>query len=297
MYLVRPPFFLQWYYPNLIWHKPTHEKIVYLTFDDGPIPNVTDFVLDTLKNFDIKATFFCIGDNIDKHPTVFERIRNEGHTVGNHSYHHLKGWKTDDTAYLEDFEKCQALTQTNLFRPPYGRIKKSQIRSLKSKVESQQFAERTSTLNPKPYTANLHIRELKDQRPKLKAEVKSETLKVESVKLEAERLKIKDKGQTEKLKPESEKSVGSSQFSVADSQPFQPKAENCQLQIIMWDVLSGDFDTSISADRCYRNVINNVKNGSIIVFHDSLKAWERLEYALPKTIEHLRKLGYRFEKL
>ncbi len=244
MYFVRPPFFLQWYYPNLIWQKPTHEKIVYLTFDDGPIPNVTDFVLDILKNFDIKATFFCIGDNIHKHPAVFERIKTEGHAVGNHTYHHLKGWKTDDETYLQDFEKCQALTQTNLFRPPYGRIKKSQIRKLK------------------------------DQRPKLKAEVKSETLKVESV-----------------------KSVGSSQFSVANSQPFQPEAKNCQLQIIMWDVLSGDFDTSISPEKCYRNVINNAKNGSIIVFHDSLKAWDRLEYALPKVLKYLTEKGYQFGTL
>ena len=223
MYFVRPPFFLQWYYANLTWRKATNEKTVYLTFDDGPIPNVTDFVLNTLKSFDVKATFFCIGDNIRKHPTVFDRIKNEGHAIGNHTYHHLKGWETDDVAYLEDFEKCQALTQTNLFRPPYGRIKKSQVRSLKSKVESQKFAERTATLNPKPSTANL--------------------------------------------------------------------------QIIMWDVLSGDFDTSITPEKCYQNVIKNIKNGSIIVFHDSLKAWDRLEYALPRVIDTLLKQGYGFEKL
>ena len=223
MYFVRPPLFLQWYYANLTWRKAKTEKSVYLTFDDGPIPNVTDFVLNTLKDFQIKATFFCIGDNISKHPIIFDRIKREGHAIGNHTYHHLKGWETDDATYLKDFEKCQALTQTNLFRPPYGRIKKSQIRSLKSKVESQKFAERTATLNPKPYTSDL--------------------------------------------------------------------------QIIMWDVLSGDFDTSISPEKCYHNVINNVKNGSIIVFHDSLKAWDRLEYALPKTIEYLLAKGYRFEKL
>ena len=209
MYTVRPPFFLKWFYPNLIWNKDTKEKIVYLTFDDGPIPNVTDFVLNTLKSFEIKATFFCIGDNIQKHPQIFQRIKSEGHAIGNHTYNHLKGWKTDDETYIENFFKCQQLTATNLFRPPYGRITKSQVAELNSKF----------------------------------------------------------------------------------------KIQNSKLDIIMWDVLSGDFDLKLSPEKCYQNVINKVRNGSIIVFHDSLKAWDRLEYALPKTIEHLLAKGYRFEKL
>lgn len=220
MYTVRPPFFLKWFYPNLIWnkeHKDTKEKVVYLTFDDGPIPNVTDFVLNTLKSFDIKATFFCIGDNIQKHPQIFERIKIDGHAVGNHTYNHLKGWKTEDNIYLENFWKCQQLTSTNLFRPPYGRIKKSQINQL----------------------------------------------------------------------------VSSWQLTIGK----ELKTENRELQIIMWDVLSGDFDLQLSPEKCYNNVINNVRNGSIIVFHDSLKAWDRLEYALPNVIEHLLAKGYRFEKL
>lgn len=217
MYTVRPPFFLKWFYPNLIWNKDTKEKIVYLTFDDGPIPNVTDFVLNTLKSFNITATFFCIGDNIQKHPQVFERIKTEGHAIGNHTYNHLKGWKTDNETYLSNFLKCQELTGTNLFRPPYGRIKKSQIKELK-----------------------------------------------------AERLKLKVPSQ-------------SSQIS--------------NLEIVMWDVLSGDFDLQLSPEKCYQNVIKNTRNGSIIVFHDSLKAWDRLAYALPKTIEYLLAKGYRFEKL
>jgi peptidoglycan/xylan/chitin deacetylase (PgdA/CDA1 family) len=202
MYTVRPPFFLKWYYRNLIWHKDTTEKVVYLTFDDGPIPNVTDFVLNTLKSYDIKATFFCIGDNIRKHPHLFEKLKLQGHTIGNHTYNHLKGWKTDDKAYLDNVLKCQEFTGTNLFRPPYGRIRKSQINALKSTFE-----------------------------------------------------------------------------------------------IIMWDVLSGDFDTSLSAEKCCENVIKNVRNGSIIVFHDSLKAWDRLHYALPKSIAFLLDKGYRFETL
>ncbi len=237
---------MQWYYSTLVWRKATHEKIVYLTFDDGPIPNVTDFVLDTLKSFDIKATFFCIGDNIHKHPTVFDRIKNEGHAVGNHTYNHLKGWETDDKTYLENFEKCQALTQTNLFRPPYGRIKKSQVRKLKAK------------------------------RLKTKAEVES--------------LKLKAAVKIQKYKVESGKYAES-------NETLNPIPYALNLQVVMWDVLSGDFDTTMTPEKCYQNVIRNVKNGSIIVFHDSLKAWDRMEYALPKVIEDLLKQGYRFEKL
>lgn len=220
MYTVRPPFFLKWFYPNLIWNrerKDTKEKIVYLTFDDGPIPNVTDFALNTLNSFGIKATFFCIGDNIRKHPQVFERIKNEGHAIGNHTYNHLKGWKTDDKTYVNNFWKCQELTGTNLFRPPYGRIKKSQISKL----------------------------------------------------------------------------VSSFQLTVGS----ELKTENRELQIIMWDVLSGDFDIKLSSEKCYQNVVKNTRNGSIIVFHDSLKAWDRLEYALPKAIEFLLKEGYGFKTL
>ena len=222
MYTVRPPFFLKWYYPNLIWNKNTKEKVVYLTFDDGPIPNVTDFVLNTLKSFHVKATFFCIGDNIDKHPTVFERIKLEGHVIGNHTYNHLKGWKTDDKTYVENFWKCQELTQSHLFRPPYGRIKKSQI----SKLVRGWFP-----------------------------------------------------------------------MAVGMTVDNKPKTEDCKLQVIMWDVLSGDFDINLSLEKCYQNVVKNVRNGSIIVFHDSLKAWDRLEYALPKSIEFLLNEGYSFGTL
>lgn len=218
MYTVRPPFFLKWYYRNnLIWNKDSTEKFVYLTFDDGPIPNVTTFVLNTLKSFNVKATFFCIGDNISKHPEVFEQIKANGHAIGNHTYNHLKGWKTDDKTYIDNFWQCQALTETNLFRPPYGRIKKSQMRKL----------------------------------------------------------------------------VNSWQLTVGK----KLKTENSELQTVMWDVLSGDFDLKLSPEKCYQNVIKNTRNGSIIVFHDSLKAWDRLEYALPKSIEYLLQQGYQFKTL
>jgi peptidoglycan/xylan/chitin deacetylase (PgdA/CDA1 family) len=205
MYLVKSPLLLKWYYPSLVWNKSRSDKVVYLTFDDGPIPVVTDFVLNTLKRFNCKATFFCIGDNINKHPEVFQQLKAEGHAIGNHTFNHLKGWKTKDSAYVQNFQQCQQLTQSNLFRPPYGRIKKSQVKALKA-------------INPK-------------------------------------------------------------------------------LDIIMWDVLSGDFDPALSPEKCFENVVNNTENGSIIVFHDSLKAFDRLQFALPAALAFLSKKGYQFHTL
>ena len=205
MYLVKSPLLLKWYYPSLVWNKSRSEKVIYLTFDDGPIPVVTDFVLNTLKSFNCKATFFCIGDNISKHPEIFERVKNDGHAIGNHTFNHLKGWKTADDLYISNFQQCQQLTRSNLFRPPYGRIKKSQISYLK-------------TINP-------------------------------------------------------------------------------DLRIIMWDVLSGDFDLNLSPEKCYENVVRHTGNGSIIVFHDSLKAFDRLRFALPAALSFFTKQGYQFHTL
>ena len=225
MYLVKSPLLLKWFYPSLVWNMDRSKKIVYLTFDDGPIPNVTDFVLNTLKSFNAKATFFCIGDNILKHPSIFEHIKNDGHAIGNHTFNHLKGWKTADDTYLANFLKCQSLTQTNLFRPPFGRIKKSQIRKL---VTSYKL----------PVTGH-------------------------------------------------------------DAQTYnsQHRTHNPSLQIVMWDVLSGDFDINLSPEKCYQNVIKNTKNGAIIVFHDSLKAFDCLEYTLPKVLTYLTEKGYQFGTL
>ncbi|MES2830225.1 MAG: polysaccharide deacetylase family protein [Bacteroidota bacterium] len=205
MYLVRSPLLLKWYYPQLTWNKQRDHKVIYLTFDDGPIPDVTDFVLKTLKSHGAKGTFFCIGDNIIKHPDIFEHIKNDGHSIGNHTFNHLKGWVTPDAMYLDNFQKCQSLTQTTLFRPPYGRIKKSQITAI--------------------HSFNEHI------------------------------------------------------------------------AIIMWDVLSGDFDQKLRPDQCYQNVIKHTRNGSIVVFHDSIKATSRLFYTLPKVLEHFSALGYEFKAL
>ncbi|MGY4386644.1 peptidoglycan/xylan/chitin deacetylase (PgdA/CDA1 family) [Pedobacter sp. UYP24] len=205
MYLIRSPQLLKWYYPQLTWNKKRDHKVIYLTFDDGPIPDVTDFTLKTLKSFGAKATFFCIGDNIYKYPYIFESIKNAGHSIGNHTFNHLKGWITPNELYLDNFQKCQSQTCSNLFRPPYGRIKKSQISAIR--------------------------------------------------------------------------------FAYPN------------MKIIMWDVLSGDFDPNLDPHQCYLNVVKHTRNGSIVVFHDSLKASPRLYYALPKVLEYFSRLGYCFESL
>lgn len=216
MYLAKSPLFLKLLYPSLIWNKSRSEKIIYLTFDDGPIPDVTNFVLNELNKYSAKATFFCIGDNIVKHPDIFLHIKEQGHQIGNHTFNHLKGWNTANDLYLQNILNCQQLTQTSLFRPPYGRIKKSQIRMLQSDSYPSQSA---------------------------------------------------------------------------DAKPAVPR------QIIMWDVLSADYDETVTAEKCYKNVIDNATNGSIVVFHDSQKAFPRLQYALPKALQYFKENGYIFGSL
>lgn len=205
MYLVSTPKLLRAFYPSLVWQIDTLQKELYLTFDDGPHKTVTPFVLETLKQYDAKATFFCIGKNVDANKEVYKRIIDEGHSVGNHTQNHLNGWKTSKYYYIKNIAVASERINSTLFRPPYGRIKKSQIKSLQT--------------------------------------------------------------------PDS------------------------QLKIIMWSVLSGDFDTNISGEKCLKNVLKNSKQGSIVVFHDSEKAFERLQYALPKTLEHFSKQGYQFKAL
>jgi peptidoglycan/xylan/chitin deacetylase (PgdA/CDA1 family) len=196
--LVKTPKLVQRSLSERVWAFPNKTNEVYLTFDDGPIPEVTPWVLDTLASFNAKATFFCIGDNIKKHPTVFKKVLKEGHTIGNHTQHHLNGRKTSTKVYLKDVEKCASLIESELFRPPYGRVSSKQVR------------------------------------------------------------KLKKKGYT----------------------------------IVMWDVLSGDFDKKISVEKCCQNVIQHIEPGSIVVFHDSLKAEKNLKYALPKVLEYITAQGW-----
>jgi peptidoglycan-N-acetylglucosamine deacetylase len=205
MYLVKTPFWLKLLYPKLIWDADTANRCIYLTFDDGPIPIVTPFVLNILKQYNAKATFFCIGDNVRKHPEVFDQLKKEGHAVGNHTFNHLNGWQTDDKTYLDNFLQADKLLDTKLFRPPYGRIKRAQIKLL------------------------------------------------------------------QQAKP--------------------------GLQIIMWSALSADFDAAINPETCLANATKNTKAGDIVLFHDSLKARERMEYALPRALEYWTTQGYSFKSL
>jgi peptidoglycan-N-acetylglucosamine deacetylase len=188
-----------------LWDTGSINRTIFLTFDDGPIPIVTPFVLNILKKYNAKATFFCIGDNIRKHPDIFEQVKNEGHAIGNHTYNHLNGWKTDDKTYLDNFFKADELIGGSLFRPPYGRIKRSQIKLLKE------------------------------------------------------------------TKP--------------------------GLEIVMWSVLSGDFDIGLAPEKCLDNVLKHTVGGDIVLFHDSVKARDRIEYALPRAIEYWTGKGYSFASL
>jgi peptidoglycan-N-acetylglucosamine deacetylase len=131
-YLIKTPWWLKKLYPNCLWDMPANEKVLYLSFDDGPHPTITPFLLDLLKQYNAKATFFCIGDNVIKYPEVYQRLLAEGHAVGNHTYHHINGWKSEDENYLADVEKAAIYIKSNLFRPPYGRVSRSQIKHLRS---------------------------------------------------------------------------------------------------------------------------------------------------------------------
>jgi peptidoglycan/xylan/chitin deacetylase (PgdA/CDA1 family) len=201
--------FIKIFFSKYVWEIPNHEKKVFLTFDDGPIPEVTEWTLAQLKKYNAKATFFCIGENIQKHPEIFQKVIEHGHAIGNHTFNHLKGWDTDLNDYIENTKKCSETISkfqtptSNLFRPPYGKIKPAQARAL----------------------------------------------------------------------------------------------VNQGYQIIMWDVISMDFDQTISKEKCLNNVLKNIESGSIIVFHDSLKARKNLEYALPKTLEFLNEKGFLCERI
>lgn len=201
-YLVKSPWWLQRLYPGCVWSMPPSGKTLYLTFDDGPHPEATPFVLDLLDQYQARATFFCIGKNAAEHRELYNSIPDRGHRVGNHTYQHLNGWKTPDNVYLADIEAAQREIDSRLFRPPYGRISRFQLRLLQGK------------LTP-----------------------------------------------------------------------------------VMWTVLSGDFDPSISWQQCVENVTAHAEDGAIIVFHDSEKAFSTLRQALPVLLDYFSEKGYRFESL
>ena len=200
-YFVKTPWLLKKIYSSCIWDIPSQENKIYLSFDDGPHPGATPFVLDELKKQNAKATFFCIGKNVAEHPYVYKRILEEGHRVGNHTHNHLNGWKVSDKAYFDNIAEAKKYIDSHLFRPPYGRIKSFQVSCL----------------------------------------------------------------------------------------------QKAGFKIIMWDVLSADFDQKISGEQCASNVLRNAKKNSIIVFHDSEKAFGRMKIALPKTLEFFKEKGFVFD--
>lgn len=203
MYVVTAPWWLRKIYsPHLIWSFETRKKEIFLTFDDGPHPTITPFVLDCLERYNAKATFFCIGKNVQQHPEIFQEIIDKGHAIGNHTDNHLNGWETGDEPYIKDVMAAHKKINSSLFRPPYGRITKSQVKQLL---------------------------------PRFK--------------------------------------------------------------IIMWNVLSADFDVELTPQACFDNVIFNASPGSIIVFHDSDKAFFRLEYTLPKVLQFFTEKGYRLQAI
>lgn len=204
-YLVKAPWIFKKYYHKCTWEIPTDKKILYLTFDDGPDPAATTFVLDTLKDFDAKATFFCLGKMVQEHPDLYHQILEEGHAVGNHTYDHLNGWKVDDNTYIKNIDKASDLINSRLFRPPYGRITKFQLKAL--------------------------------------------------------------------------------------------RGERFRMHAVMWSVVCGDFDERIDGDQCFINVTRHARPGHIIIFHDSEKAFPRLEKCLPGVLKYYAEKGFRFEKI
>ncbi|HKK88862.1 MAG TPA: polysaccharide deacetylase family protein [Saprospiraceae bacterium] len=191
IYPVKTPLWVQKLIPSALWHFPRNENVLYLSFDDGPSPQLTPWILETLEKWKAKATFFCVGENINKYPQLYQEITELGHTIGNHSYNHLNGWLTNDKSYFQNIALNASQTGSKLYRPPYGRMKPSQIRHLKKRY-----------------------------------------------------------------------------------------------QLVYWDVLSGDFDRDLSPEKCLKNILENARQGSIIVLHDNIKADKSLKYVLPRLLQH-----------
>jgi peptidoglycan-N-acetylglucosamine deacetylase len=206
-YFVKTPWVIKKIYSSYIWDVPANEKILYLTFDDGPHPEITPFVLNELKKYNALATFFCIGKNVLAYPDTYKHILAEGHTVGNHTQNHLNGWKTSNAVYLKDIAEASNYIDSNLFRPPYGKIRLFQARNLSTAMKGK------------------------------------------------------------------------------------------KAKMIMWDILSADFDEEITKEQSLEFVILQASKGSIIVFHDSEKAFAKLKYVLPKILQYFSNLGFKFLSL
>lgn len=202
-YLVKTPRFITNLFKNYTWFKPAGSKTIHLTFDDGPHPVITEFVLKTLNEFNAKATFFCLGKNVIAQPDMYLKIIEQGHAVGNHTFNHVNGWKVKDAVYLDDVQQAAEHIDSKLFRPPYGRITPFQATQLRLRG----------------------------------------------------------------------------------------------YEIIMWSVLSGDFDVKLTADKCLENLLLHTNDGDIVVFHDSEKAFEKVKAVLPKFLKHYTDKGFQFKSL
>lgn len=217
---VKTPLVVKKMFPNYVWDMATNEQIIYLTFDDGPTPEITEWTLKTLKQYHAKATFFCIGNNIEKHPDIVQQVLNDGHSIGNHTHNHIKGWKASTEDYVDNVLKAEQVISSefkvqsseinnqkssisNLFRPPYGQLKNKQGKALRK--------------------------------------------------------------------------LG--------------------YKIIMWDVIAFDWEAEISSEKCLNNVLTKTENGSIVVFHDSVKASKHMQYALPKVLAHFSEKGFVFKAI
>lgn len=225
-YFAKTPKLIQNLFEGYTWKIATSKKEIYLTFDDGPTPKITPWVLNTLSKFNAKATFFCVGDNIKKHPEIFKKIISHNHSIGNHTFNHLKGWKTKTNKYIKNVDETENVIKR--LETEEQRLKSNNIQN----TNNQKLA--TKFFRP-PYG---------------------------------------------KIKPK--------QAKVLQKKGYQ---------IIMWDVLSADFDQEIKPEKCFQNVINNSQNGSIVVFHDSEKAFKNLEYTLPKILKHYAEKGFVFKSL
>ena len=229
-YFPRTPRFIMRFFSKYTWRFLSDKKEIFLTFDDGPTPEITQFVLAELKKHQAKATFFCIGKNIQNHPEIFSKIITDGHSIGNHTQNHLNGWKTGNTTYIDNVLECE-----------------NNLQVFKNRVH----------LNT--------------------AETSKDTYKVIETLQDKAKLFRPPYGKVKKLQ----------------AQELIKKG----YQIIMWSVLSADFDTSISNEKCLENVLKNTGSGSIIVFHDSVKAAERIKYALPKVLQHFSDKGFVFKAI
>ncbi|MFM7645683.1 MAG: polysaccharide deacetylase family protein [Sphingomonadales bacterium] len=205
-YFYQTPGWLARCFPERVWRIKTSLPELYVTFDDGPHPSITPFVLDTLARYNAKASFFCIGSHVARNPSLYQRIISEGHQVGNHTHHHLNGWKTANQQYLADVTEATRFIDSHLFRPPYGRLRSSQAREVRALLPGEG-------------------------------------------------------------------------------------------RIVMWDLLSGDFDTRLSGQDCFAICKERLRPGSIIVMHDSEKAWPRLSIALPLLLEYALSKGYCFKAM